>query len=253
MSKSALKIACSLHHKKNRQANGQFLVEGEKLVTEALAAGLRCRLMFARRSWYERHPNVTSPLDSAKTDCIWLGDSDMERISQLSTPPPIIGLFEWKNPPLPAFSLENMGIWLYLDRIRDAGNLGTLLRIADWFGVEGVWTAPGTADSLNAKSIQASMGSVFRVPVVESEPTACLEYLRGIPVYAATLNATAISTVNFDGGGLLVLGNESEGLDPEWLTHCHKVISIPGFGRAESLNAAVAAGIILSWMKSEKA
>jgi len=249
MSKSALKIACSLHHKKNRLNSGQFLVEGEKLVAEALAAGLSCHRVFIRRSWYERHPNVTLPLDSTNTDCIWLGDSDMERISQLSSPPPIIGLFEWKSIPVPAFSRDDRSIWLYLDRIRDAGNLGTLLRIADWFGVEAVWTRPGTVDPLNAKSIQASMGSVFRVPVLEAEALECLEYLKGITVYAATLNATPISSVNFDGGGLLLLGNESEGLDPEWLSLCHKEISIPGMGRAESLNAAVAAGIILSWMR----
>jgi len=238
-----------LHHKKNRLQTGQFLVEGEKLVKEAVRAGFKCRTFFLRRNWYERQNNPEFLLSLAHSDCMWLGDSDMDRISQLSSPPPVVGVFEWKKVPIPAFNPERNGIWLYLDRIKDAGNLGTLLRIADWFGVEGVWTAPGTADPWNAKSIQASMGSLFRVPVEECEPGFCIEYLKDVPVYAATLKGTDVSKVDFKEGGLLLLGNESEGLSQECLAYCSAEISIPGYGTAESLNAAIAGGIILSWMR----
>jgi len=249
MSKSALKIAASLHHRKNRLGNGLFLAEGEKVVAEAIGAGLKCHFLFVRRSWYDRHPLIPIPEGFTGSECIWLGDSDMDRISQLSSPPPVVGVFDIRQISLPAYKPDSGSIWLYLDRIRDAGNLGTLLRIADWFGVEGVWCAPGTADPWNAKCIQASMGSVFRVPVAESDPAYCLKYLSGIPVYATTLKGTNLPAINFEGGGLLLLGNESEGLNHEWMAHCTSRISIPGYGKAESLNAAVAGGIILSWMR----
>lgn len=238
-----------MHHKKNRLETGQFLVEGEKLLAEALSAGFKCYTVFVRRKWHENHADSKLPFDGSQPDLIFLGDSDMERISQLSSPPPIIAVFEWKKVPMPAWEPGKRSIWMYLDRIRDAGNLGTLLRIADWFGVEGVYTAPSTVDPWNAKSIQASMGSVFRVPVVENEITKCLDHLNDIPVYAATLKGTALASINFEKGGLLLLGNESEGLSRDLLKYCTMEISIPGYGQAESLNAAVAGGIILSWMR----
>ncbi|MFZ9939309.1 MAG: TrmH family RNA methyltransferase [Bacteroidia bacterium] len=249
MSKSALKIASSLHHKKNRLQTGLFLVEGEKLVDEAFRAGFQCRVLFLRRHWYGQHTIPQLFLDLDQTERIWLADTDMDRITQLSSPPPVVGIFEWKKVPIPSYKPGQHTIWMYLDRIRDAGNLGTLLRVADWFGVEGVWTAPGTVDHWNAKSIQASMGSVFRVPVEEGEPAACIEYLKGISVYAASLKGMDVSKVDFNGGGLLLLGNESEGLRQECLNFCSAEISIPGYGQAESLNAAIAGGIILSWMR----
>jgi len=225
---------------------GLFLAEGEKLVLEAINAGLSCQSLFARRSWYDHH---TLPATISEPDCLWLSDSDMDRVSHLSSPPPLAGIFQIRRIPMPPYRQGDGSIWLYLDRIRDAGNLGTLLRIADWFGVSGVWCAPGTADPWNAKCIQASMGSAFRVAVAEGEADVCMDYLKGIRMYAAVLQGTPLASIDFGEGGLLLLGNESDGLQPGLIERATAGVCIPGRGRAESLNAAVAGGIILSWMR----
>jgi len=169
--------------------------------------------------------------------------AELERLSALATANQVLAVFEKPVYPPPDF---NNGITLVLDGIQDPGNLGTLVRIADWFGLAAVVCSGDSADVFNAKAIQSTMGSVGRVPVVYADPVALVSGYSGVPVYAAVLGGRDLYTMERTEHGWVVIGNESKGIRPGLLELATDRVTIPGAGHAESLNAAVAAGIVLS-------
>jgi TrmH family RNA methyltransferase len=172
-----------------------------------------------------------------------VGEGELERLSALATPNQVLAVFEKPVYPPPDF---NKGITLVLDGIQDPGNLGTLVRIADWFGLAAVVCSGDSADVFNAKAIQSTMGSVGRVPVVYADPVAVVNGYPGVPVYAAVLGGRDLYTMERTNRGWIVIGNESKGIRPGLLGLATDRVTILGAGRAESLNAAVAAGIVVS-------
>ncbi len=160
-----------------------------------------------------------------------------------SAPNQVLALFE--RPVFNPGGLEDT-ISLVLDGIQDPGNLGTIIRIADWFGLAHIICSHETADAFNIKTIQSSMGSISRVEVRYEELGAFLDSHKHLPAYAATLSGTSIYEVDRISCGLILIGNESRGISEELLRRVSHHITIPGAGHAESLNAAVASGIILS-------
>ncbi len=242
VTKSQVKYIQSLGHKKFRDEEGVFIVEGPKIVGELLQApGMRLRQLYALKEWSDPAPRA------ADFPAIEVSGSELERLSGLSTPNQVLAVFE--KPSFPA-SDPGSGLSLVLDGIQDPGNLGTIVRIADWFGIQRVLCTPDSADVFNAKAIQSTMGSISRIPVVYTDPGLLLSRYPGLPVYAAVLEGQELYGMERTRRGWIIIGNESKGIRPALLEHATHRITIPGVGQAESLNAAVATGIILSHLVS---
>jgi RNA methyltransferase, TrmH family len=241
LSKNEIKYIQSLGHKKNRDEEAVFIAEGSKIVQELITgyAGQIIRL-YATETFLSQ--NNTSALQQRVTA---VSDTELERISQLQTPNQCLAVVEQ----LPAANLTKQQQWiLALDAIRDPGNMGTIIRLADWFGVGTIVLSPDCADIYNPKVVQASMGSIMRV---EFHVCPLAEFLSSskLPVFAATLNGKDVTDVEFPKNGVLIIGNEAQGIGDEVLQAVTQQIKIPKFGGAESLNAAVATGILLWEMK----
>jgi TrmH family RNA methyltransferase len=166
----------------------------------------------------------------------------MERISQLQTAQQALVILKKKS--VETNKTINEGWWLALDGIRDPGNMGTIIRLADWFGLNGIICSEDCADVYNSKVVQASMGSSIRIPILEKNLQLFLSDLN-VPLVGAVLGGKEISAYKFPSNGVLVIGNESTGIRNEISVLLSDKIMIPRFGQAESLNAAIATGIFL--------
>jgi TrmH family RNA methyltransferase len=235
ISKNEIKYIQSLFQKKTRDKDGLFIAEGIKLVNELLQSDIVVRKIFATEEWitdHKQHPNT-----------IKVQPEELKKITTQSTPNQVLAIVEKKK--LATEPILKNKITLALDGIQDPGNFGTIIRIADWFGIDQIIASTDTADLYNSKVIQSTMGSFIRVNVWYKDLATWLSKAN-IPVYGALLNGTNIYHVNPIKEGLLVIGNESKGVRENMLPFIQHVITIPKKGAAESLNAAVAAGIILS-------
>ncbi len=237
LSKNELKYIQSLCQKKQRQAEGLFIAEGTKLAEELLKSHYPIRKIYATREW-------ESPV-ALTTAFMEVTDEELKRISSLQTPNKVLIIAE-QVPPAAEPDLSS-GITLLLDGIQDPGNLGTLIRIADWFGVKQVIAGEHTAEMYNPKVIQSTMGSFIRVNVSYRSLEELLSSCK-LPVYGALLKGNNVNSMKPITDGLLIIGNESKGISNELLPYITDPVTIPRMGGAESLNAAVAAGIILSRM-----
>jgi RNA methyltransferase, TrmH family len=235
--KSQVKYIQSLSHKKLRDSEGVFVAEGPKLINELLSARLPLMELFAVKEWIE----VQKPLPAAVTE---ISQGELERISQLQTPNQVLGIF--KKPDFSANKPLRNTISIMLDTIQDPGNLGTIIRCADWFGISQVFCSADCADAWNSKVVQATMGSIARVQVAYGSLEQWLEQDADIPTYAAVLEGTDLRKHPHIKEGIIIIGNESKGISDAVLARCSNRITIPRHGQAESLNAAVATGIILS-------
>jgi TrmH family RNA methyltransferase len=242
--KSQVKYIQSLGQKKFRDQEGVFIVEGPKMVKELLdAPNTALRHLYAVKEWLEDSREWLPPAISPHITELKAGE--LERISSLSTPNQVLAVLEKPSFPPPAF--ENT-VSLLLDGIQDPGNLGTIVRIADWFGLRQVVCSRDCADIFNGKAIQSTMGSISRVQVVYDDPEEVIRLHPDLPVYAAVLEGRPLYETGHISKGLVMIGNESRGLRGELLELATHRITIPRKGQAESLNAAVATGIILSYL-----
>lgn len=236
--KSQVKYIQSLSHKKLRDSEGVFVAEGPKLINELLSARLPLQELFAVKEWIE---GQAQPLPTTVTE---ISQGELERISQLQTPNQVLGIF--KKPDFSANKPLRNTVSLMLDTIQDPGNLGTIIRCADWFGISQVYCSVDCADAWNIKVVQATMGSIARVQVAYGSLEQWLEQVPGLPTYAAVLEGTDLRKQPPIKEGIIIIGNESKGISDAILARCSNRITIPRHGQAESLNAAVATGIILS-------
>ncbi|MBM3439976.1 MAG: RNA methyltransferase [Bacteroidetes bacterium] len=235
LSKNEIKDIQSLGHKKSRDAGGLFVAEGPKLVEELLAArsaDIVC--IYALEEWAEGHKPLNVPVKTITA-------TELERISQLTTPHEVLAVV--KQFKLPAKQWKE-GWTLLLDGIHDPGNLGTIIRLADWFGIRQIICSEDTADCYNPKVVQASMGSIARVHIYYEAAEAILQTAK-LPVYAASLDGKDLRKMRFPEAGILLIGNEASGISAGLLAQVQEKIMIPRIGSAESLNAAVATGILL--------
>lgn len=234
LSKNEIKDIQSLSHKKFRKALKLFVAEGPKVVGELMQlVPEQIEKIYATEEWTPSIPGFEKKL-------ILVSPGELERITSLKTPNQVLALvrfFDEKGPLSQEFTL-------YLDTIQDPGNLGTIIRTADWFGIRQVVCNEGCADLYNSKVVQSTMASIARVSVYYDDGS-WLKKQEG-PVYAAALDGRSIYDYEKKIKGVLVIGNESKGISEEVLAYCTEKITIPSKGGAESLNAAVAAGIILS-------
>ncbi len=235
--KNRKKLIKSLHQKKFRDSTGLFIVEGEKMVGELLDSsfGSAVQYLLASKSHL-----------AAKFQAELISEKDMESISTFKSAPGILAVVE--IPEASEIPYQNFKSCVLLDDIKDPGNLGTILRSAEWFGVDAVLLSSDCVEVYNPKVVHSTMGSLFRVPVFREEVEAHCTALKenGHTLYAADMNGTALHDVKWKEPKTLVIGSESHGLGAYTKEAAHEVISITGKGQAESLNAAVAASIILS-------
>ncbi len=233
-SQSEIKRFSSLKLKKFRQKYGLFLVEGVKSVTELLASSLTVHQILVTEHL---------PVDTGEVPVSMLSKKDMERLSSMETPPGIMAVVE--IPHWPAWDATScMGPILALDGIRDPGNLGTIMRIADWYGMNQLLLSEDCTDAFNPKTLQASMGSFLRIQCHYGNLPAMLKEAQ-LPVYGCTLNGMNIRTMRFPERYVVVIGSESHGISHEVMAEVEEAITIPRFGHAESLNAAIATALVL--------
>lgn len=239
LSKSQLKYIQSLHHKKFREEHKAFLTEGTKMLEEALEFAYdKIERIFAVPDWLSEHSSL---LDSCQSLLQEISPREMEKISSLHTAPGVLLLMKQPDPAIHAYS----GLTLVLDAIRDPGNLGTIIRSADWFGVKNIICGTGTADAYNPKVIQSSMGSIFRVHLEYTDLLPVFEKHSEIPVVVSHLAGLDLPKVAWPKDAFLVIGNESKGVADEIAEKASVKIKIPGYGHAESLNASIATAILL--------
>lgn len=236
LSKARMQWVRSLTDKKVREREGMFVAEGPKVVDELLAAGFVCELLVSTKpDIYPHGLTITA--------------SQLSRISQLQTPQGVLGVFRIPTPQLPA----DNGLQLLLDEVQDPGNVGTIVRLADWFGVEDIFLTKGCADVWGGKVVQASMGAVARVRVhaVGSAIEVVENFRRRqLPVIATVLGGDNIYKVSLPREGLIVMGNEGRGISQQLIELATHQLTIPNYppGRStsESLNVAMATGIVLA-------
>ena len=238
LKKNEIKDIQSLRHKNLRDEAGLFTAEGPKIISELIASSpQKCKKIYALESWLLHHRELLAGLPVEA-----INEVELERISQLKTPNEVVGVWQQFDSVEP--QIENT-FALYLDAIQDPGNFGTIIRIADWFGVKHIVCGNGCADLYNSKVVQATMASIGRVNVYYDQDFLWLKK-QTVPVYAAVLGGASVYEVGTVLAGVLIIGNESKGIQPKALENATKKITIPKRGEAESLNAAVATGIILS-------
>src|SRR5450432_178777 len=239
--KSQVKYIQSLGHKKFRDGDGVFIAEGPKIVSELLQADnvtlIQC---FATADWLLSNHAMMKGREQlvVKTD-----EKDLERISVHSTPNQVLAIFT-----KPAFKTypKPEGLTLLLDTIQDPGNLGTILRTADWFGIKRMVCSEETVDVFNPKVIQSAMGSIVRVEMIYTDLGEYIKTNAEIPLYATSLEGEDLTGKLQISNAFLLIGNESKGIHPTLESLAAKKIRIPRKGGAESLNVAVATGIVLS-------
>lgn len=240
--KQKVKYIQTLGQKKFRDQEGLFIAEGPKLVKELLEADTASvKEIFAVKDWIEDNKAVLS-----KTIFTEITEIELEKISQLTTPNKVVAIVQQYATGETIAAKDQ--ITLVLDNVQDPGNLGTIIRIADWFGIKQIVCSIDSADMYNAKVVQSTMGSIGRVKIYYVDLYEWLAAQKDIAIYAASLAGQDVTTMEKIKEGIIVFGNESKGIKPEIVNLANVKITIPRKGKAESLNVAVAAGIILSYI-----
>lgn len=236
ITKLQVKYIQSLGQKKIRDEEGVFIAEGPKIINELLTQGPALLQLFATEEWLLQQP------EAIKATAHLVTHNELERLSHLSAPNQVLGIF--KKPSWPT-ATNKTGFTLVLDGIQDPGNMGTIIRIADWFGIQHILCSQDCADAFAPKVVQSTMGGIVRVQINYGSLTDLL-LNQPLPIFAAALNGQPLTDIKPVKKGYLVIGNESKGIRENIMQLCTHKITIPGRGGAESLNAAVAAGIIVS-------
>ena len=235
VSKSQIKLITSLHQKKFRTIEKRFIAEGAKVIGELAAAGWKLDHLYFAESDFGNIPTSRQTQVSA---------SEIKKMSALATPSNCLAVFVMPEPKPIAAS----GLIVALDDIRDPGNLGTIIRLCDWFGIADLVCSTETADLYNPKVVQATMGSMARVNVNYVDLKTFLSETK-LPVFGTFMEGENIYSKKLPDAGIIVLGNEANGISAGVAALCPKRISIPRFGdlqKTESLNVAAAAAVILS-------
>ncbi len=251
LSNAQIKFIRSLHQKKYRIQHQSFIAEGEKIVSELLATSFSIRMICALPAWVEKNQSILPH----NISCVEISVKELDRISALKTPNQVLAVVDIPEYTVQDSELEN-DLTLVLDNLQDPGNLGTIIRTADWFGIEHIICSPATADVYNPKVVQATMGSLLRVKVHYTELWPLLKSLKNkLPVYGTTLEGRSLFEHQPELPGILIIGSESHGISEEVKSMVTEEITIPGFERpnrankVDSLNASVAAGILMAWFR----
>lgn len=237
LSKAQIKYIRSLTQQKFRYEYKVFIAEGEKIALEWLSGNEPIKMIVATREWADFHQPEISKHPEAELHIV--KDSELAAVSSLQTPNHVLLLVHMPERYVPV--LKDWSI--VLDDIQDPGNMGTIIRVADWFGIKNIICSPGCVDVYNSKVVQSAMGGHLRVNIAESELLPVLS-TTPVPKYAATLGGENIYNMQRSKEGILIIGNESKGISDDVIAAATKEVTIPRRGGAESLNAGVSAGIL---------
>ena len=235
ITKNQIKLIISLQQKKFRNSSKLFIAEGEKVIRELLDSKFELQNIFCTDATFN---------DLNENQVTTISESDLKKISALSTPNNCLALFKINEIKL----LQNNGLTLVLDNIRDPGNLGTIIRLCDWFGVSQLVCTPETVDFYNPKVVQATMGSLTRVNIVYINVEDFLENAVA-PIFGTFMDGDTIYKTKLPKNAIIILGNEANGISANIEKMIKNRLSIPRFGaiqKTESLNVATAAAIVLS-------
>lgn len=248
LSVNQIKFINSLSQKKYRVQHAAFIIEGDTMVSHVLKSDLHLQLIAAVPAWIASHQQE---LNACGCEVVAVSENELQKISQLTQANAVLAVAS-----IPAVSQHRQmnGIVLLLDQISNPGNLGTIIRLADWFGVSSVICSDSCVDCFNPKVVQATMGAIATVPVIYCDAVEFLKSINNIPVYAAVLGGSSVYSISFNQPAVLIIGNESRGVSKELMPFVTEKIMIPSFSTnpvagAESLNAATATAILLSEMK----
>ena len=239
LSKTKVKYIQSLGHKKRRDEEQVFIAEGPKIVSELLSEPrMQALEIYAVEDWLQQNAVPANVHKQVVTQ------DELERITQLSTANKVLAIFQQ---PTAIENIDTNNKWiLLLDGIQDPGNMGTIIRIADWFGIKQIICSHECASIYNTKVIQSSMASIARIDVLVTDLLPWINEHPACNYYAAALEGEDLTAMGKLKKGIIMIGNESKGLHPGLLAKANVRVTIPRLGQAESLNAAVATGIILS-------
>lgn len=230
ITKNQIKFIKSLSLKKNRIKEQLFIAEGEKVVSELLRSDFEIKNIYATKEWKVSNDNITQ-----------ISNAELQRISNLKSPNKVLAVVQFKNHKI----IKHDGITLVLDEINDPGNLGTIIRMCDWFGVKQIICSKNTVDIFNPKVVQSAMGSAFRVQVNYTDLENYLSEIK-TPIYGAFMDGKNLKEVKLPKSAHLVLGNEANGISAEINKLITDKVAIKNIGNsAESLNVAVATSILL--------
>lgn len=248
ITKNEIKFIKSLQQKKYRNQHKCFIVEGEKMINELVGSGFKVRSIFAEKNW---KPAIIQENINIQI----INSSELKSISSLITTNKVLAVAEQPVNDLDLENLENK-LSLVFDRIKDPGNLGTIIRIADWFGIEHIICSEDSVEVYNPKVVQATMGSLFRVKIHYTELNSFLKDVKNrtnLKVYGTLLNGENIYTKRLQTEGLIIMGNESEGISNDLIPFIDEKLLIPNFSKdkskTESLNVAIATAIVCSEFK----
>jgi len=250
LSKSKIKLIQSLNRKKNREESGLFLIEGNKMVEEALRSDFRIETLVCTSNFFYQHPEIRSRVQ----EHIEADSETIQKASLLQNPQDSLALVHQSGNSAPVLNLKN-NLIIVLDFIQDPGNLGTILRIADWFGINTVICSENTVDVFNPKVIQASMGAIFRIKTWYTNLGEFLKETQNIqiPVYGTFLEGKNIYVETLTSNGIILLGNEGNGISESLSKFITHKLVIPSFSseenKPESLNVAIATAICCSEFK----
>ncbi len=240
LSKNKIKYIHSLELKKNRKEEGVFIAEGHKLVGDLLGH-FPCKLIIALPNWLEKNPKVIAD------EIIEVTPDELSRASLLKTPQDVLAIFEQPHYETSTDIMKH-SLCLALDDVQDPGNLGTIIRLADWFGIENIFCSHGTVDVFNPKVIQATMGALARVKLHYCDLASLISSLKEIPIYGTFLDGNNIYGENLSQNGLIIMGNEGNGVSKEVSQLINKRLYIPNYPTSretsESLNVAIATAIV---------
>jgi RNA methyltransferase, TrmH family len=253
----------SLREKKHRKVHGRFLAEGLRILTEALDAGILPEML-----WYAsesaEHPLVvrlTAATDAGGgTVCVTSADI-LSKLSGKDNPGSVIGVYKDHAAPLAALDRSIADIWIVAERLRDPGNLGTILRTADAVGAGGLILIDECTDPFSVEAVRASMGAIFTQSVTQTTWPAFMAWLRTGPgqLVGTSLNTeTDYQAAHYDAPTFILVGNEAQGLPPAYEADCDLLVKMPMMGRADSLNAAIATAVMAyevrnQWRRQEHA
>lgn len=250
ISRNRIKQIHALEMKKARRAEGLFVAEGPKMVGELLTA-FPCAYVAATEEWWQARPGEEARLRRAGADTDVVTSAELQRASLLRAPQQVLALFALPADEPEASPLSAGGLCLALDGVQDPGNMGTIVRLADWFGIEHLFCSTDTADVFNPKAAQATMGALARVRVHYTAglpELLCRTAEGGLPVYGTFLDGENLYEQNLSPRGVIVMGNEGRGISAAVERHVSRRLYIPPFpvGRptSESLNVAIATAIV---------
>ncbi|MCH5174632.1 MAG: RNA methyltransferase [Prevotellaceae bacterium] len=248
LSKNKIKYIRSLEHKKYRTATSSFVAEGYKVVADLLPT-FHCKCLVATSEWLDNNATALASLRQTVTEIHTVTDEELRKVSFQETPQQVLAVFQQPQWSADIYHIAQNNLCLALDDVQNPGNLGTIIRLADWFGIEHIFCSRNSADIYNPKTIQATMGAIARVQVHYVDlPSTLATIDSGIPIYGTSLNGDNIYTKPLAPNGIIIMGNEGKGVSAPVNALVTEQLYIPNYPKdrptSESLNVAIATSII---------